>query len=128
MIRPPLLVLDCPDDCLRAIADIAPRSFGSLHLLTDRGPLVRLASRWDAPVVVLPLDGAGVPAVPLIHELLLTSPAARVALFLGARSGKGSDVVEAIRAGAADVLVDGQDWAGIFARPRERPRPLPHRP
>ena len=125
MIRRRLLVLDCSDDCLQALSAIAPASFASLHLFGEPGTLLRLASRCEAPVVVLPLrDGGGAPTLKLIEALLRQAPAVRIALFLRGQSALGNYVVEAIRAGAAEVLVDGEDWTGIFARLRQRPRPL----
>ena len=124
MRRHPLLVLDCSDDCLRALCEIAPRCFGSLHLLTDPTLLLRLASRCDAPVVILPLGDDGTVTLLLIQHLLRGSPAARIALFVRAQAARGSYLAEAIRAGAAEVLLDGEDWTRIFARLQHRPRPV----
>ena len=124
MRRHALLVLDCSDDCLRALSDIAPQSFGSLHLLTKPAMLLRLASRCDAPVVILPLDDDGTATLLLIQHLIRGSPAARIALFVRPETPMGSYVAEAIRAGAAEVLLDGEDWTRIFARLQRRPRPV----
>ena len=124
MSRHPLLVLNCSDDCLRALSEIAPRDFGGLHLLTDPARLVRLASRCDAPVIVLPLNDGGTAMLRLIEHLVRRSPAARIALFVRPESARGSCVAEAIRAGAAEVLLDGEDWTHIFARLQHRPRPM----
>jgi hypothetical protein len=119
-----LLILDCSDDCLRGLSDIAPRYFGSLHFLHDRLDLLRLASHFQAPVIVLPLvDDRGTPTLLLLQQLLQRSPSARVALFVRARSAKGSHVAEAVRAGVAEVLIAGDDWTAAFARLRQRTGP-----
>ena len=109
---------------MQALSDIVPKSFGSFHLLRNPRTLVHLAARFDAPVIVLPLvDERPLPAFLLIQRILERSPYARVVLFVRGRSAHGGEIAEAIRAGATEVLLDGDDWTAALERVRQRWRP-----
>ena len=95
----------------------AIRLFERACVFRDAGELLRQASRHRAPVVLVPAaDAAGIPTAPVISALRERSPASRVGLMCTRGAATGRLVLAAIRAGAAEILLEGADWSAALER------------